>query len=311
MFSRRAAAIRGKLEAQYTRPSISASASSVPSRFSLPQQVYLHESTLVGGGGNKFQASPQEVLPDRKLSSNKPAPTATTTSSSLPSSRSCTTQDLPSPLTTIPATPTAAKSTRMSSLSSPSSSILTTTTENYIPENKLPIRPTSFSTPLTIRKSVAELLPYLTNEGNIQGRHSYFISAHLHARPYLLTEGDHIQLPFRMPNVKPGDILRFNRATAIGSRDFTLKGTPYIDERMFECRVRVLGVDSEPMRIKEKTKRRQRHVQRVKSKHRYTLLRVMRLRVKGVEELVQEEGAVILDNDAGGNSETRESIEAN
>jgi len=114
-----------------------------------------------------------------------------------------------------------------------------------------------------------------------------------------------------MPSVKPGDILRFNRATAIGSRDFTLKGTPYIDERMFECRVRVLGVDSEPMRIKEKTKRRQRHVQRVKSKHRYTLLRVMRLRVKGLEELVQEEGAVILDNDDGGNSETRESIEAN
>lgn len=101
-----------------------------------------------------------------------------------------------------------------------------------------------------------------------------------------------------MPNVKPGDILRFNRASTIGSRDFTLKGDPYVDERMFECRVRVLGVDSEPLRIKEKTKRRQRHVQHVKSKHRYTLLRVMQVRVKGLEELVAEEGAKIVEDDA-------------
>ncbi|RJE17112.1 Ribosomal protein, partial [Aspergillus sclerotialis] len=90
-----------------------------------------------------------------------------------------------------------------------------------------------------------------------------------------------------MPNVKPGDVLRFNRASTIGSRDFTLKGAPYIDERLFECRVRVLGVDAEPMRIKEKTKRRQRHVKHVKSKHRYTLLRVMDVKVKTVDEVMQ------------------------
>jgi len=105
-----------------------------------------------------------------------------------------------------------------------------------------------------------------------------------------------------MPKVKPGDILRFNRATVIGSRDFTLKGTPYIDERMFECRVRVLGVDAEPMRIKEKTKRRQRHVRHIKSKHRYTLMRVMELRVKSLEELL-EEGAEIIEDGAEGANE--------
>ena len=97
-----------------------------------------------------------------------------------------------------------------------------------------------------------------------------------------------------MPKVEPGDVLRFNRASAIGSRDFTLKGTPYIDERLFECRIRVLGVDPEPLRIKEKTKQRQRHIKHVKSKHRYTLMRVMDVRVKSVEELLQE-GAVVED----------------
>jgi large subunit ribosomal protein L21 len=120
-----------------------------------------------------------------------------------------------------------------------------------------------------------------------------------------VTAGDHVRLPFRMPNVEAGDVLRFNRASVLGSRDFTLKGSPYIDERLFECRVRVLGVDSEPMRIKEKTKRRQRHVKRVRSKHRYTLLRVMDLRVKSVDEIMGL-GAEVVEDGEGGETATVE-----
>lgn len=173
-------------------------------------------------------------------------------------------------------------------------------TRNDIPANKLPIPPT-FTSPLKLTKSLTKMLPHLTTQP------PFFITAHLHDRPYLLTEGDHLRLPFLMPKVKPGDILRFNRASVIGSRDFTLKGKPYIDERMFECRVRVLGVDAEPMRIKEKTKRRQRHVRHVKSKHRYTLMRVMEVRVKSLEELLEEEGAEIVEDGAEGANDKVES----
>ena len=88
-----------------------------------------------------------------------------------------------------------------------------------------------------------------------------------------------------MPGVVPGDILRLNRASAIGSRDYTLKGSPYVDERIFECRARVMGTEAEPMRIKEKTKRRNRKVKTVRSKHKYTILRVSELNVKALEEL--------------------------
>jgi large subunit ribosomal protein L21 len=87
-----------------------------------------------------------------------------------------------------------------------------------------------------------------------------------------------------MPGVVPGDILRLNRALNLGSRDFTLKGSPHIDERLFECRARVMGVEAEPMRIKEKTKRRQRRVKTVKSKHKYTILRIAEVKVVGEEE---------------------------
>ncbi|EAW09401.1 mitochondrial 54S ribosomal protein bL21m [Aspergillus clavatus NRRL 1] len=165
-----------------------------------------------------------------------------------------------------------------------------TPTRQSPPARKQPAAP-RFAAPVKVTKSLLEMLPHLTSQK------PHYITAHLHARPFLVTAGDHIRLPFLMPNVKPGDILRFNRASVLGSRDFTLKGAPYIDERLFECRVRVMGVDAEPLRIKEKTKRRNRHVQKVKSKHKYTLLRVMDVKVKTAEELLQE-GAVVVEGDA-------------
>ncbi|KAL4969474.1 mitochondrial 54S ribosomal protein bL21m [Aspergillus stella-maris] len=159
-----------------------------------------------------------------------------------------------------------------------------------IPETKQPIAPT-FNAPLTVSQSLLDTLPHLTSQK------PHYISAHLHDRPYLVTEGDQLRLPFLMPNVQVGDILRFNRASVLGSRDFTLKGKPYVDERLFECRLRVVGVESEPLRVKEKTKRRRRHVQRITSKHRYTVLRVMEVKIKTVEEL-QAEGVTVTKEEA-------------
>lgn len=164
-------------------------------------------------------------------------------------------------------------------------------TQNDIPIEKQPVAPT-FTSPVEVTKSLMESLPHLV------GQSPHYVVAELHARPYLITEGDHIRLPFLMPKVKTGDILRFNRASALGSRDFTLKGSPHVDERLFECRVRVIGVESEPLRIKEKTKRRQRHTKQARSKHRYTILRVMNVRVKSPEELLRE-GAVVVEDVAG------------
>jgi hypothetical protein len=126
---------------------------------------------------------------------------------------------------------------------------------------------------------------------------AHYITAHIHGRPYLLTQGDTVRLPFLMPHVKAGDVLRLNRATHIGSRDYTLKAPEaikgnadhgkivhYLDERLFTCRATVMGEESEPMRVMEKTKRRQRHVKHVFSKHKYTVLRVGEVHVKSLED---------------------------
>ncbi|KAF1946228.1 hypothetical protein EJ02DRAFT_247872 [Clathrospora elynae] len=139
--------------------------------------------------------------------------------------------------------------------------------------------------------TIRQLLPLL------QTQPAHYITIHIHGRPYLLTKGDTIRLPFLMPHVRPGDVLRLNRATHIGSRDYTLKAAEpvkgnadhgkkvfYLDERLFTCRARVVGIESEPLRVEEKTKRRQRHVKHVMSKLHFTVLKISDLEVKSLEE---------------------------
>ncbi|KAF7868483.1 hypothetical protein EAF04_005014 [Stromatinia cepivora] len=162
---------------------------------------------------------------------------------------------------------------------SPLSSAASLTPADSSIVSSAPVAPSPSVAPLSLSPSVKEMLPFLTAQP------SHFITTHIYSRPYLVTVGDTVRLPFRMPGVVPGDVLRLNTASSIGSRDYTLKGTPYLDERIFECRARVMGTEAEPMRIKEKTKRRNRKIKTVKSKHKYTILRIAELRVKSVEEI--------------------------
>ncbi|KAL9069053.1 MAG: hypothetical protein Q9157_006297 [Trypethelium eluteriae] len=154
------------------------------------------------------------------------------------------------------------------------------------------IAPSQATTP--IADSVKELLP------SLRAQQPHYITAHIHARPYVVTQGDIVRLPFFMHGVSPGDVLRLNRASTIGSRDYTLKAgavdhhlwngktkrkNGYLDERLFVCRAVVVGTESEPMRFKEKTKQRQRHVRTVRSKHRYTILKVKELTIRSPDEI--------------------------
>jgi large subunit ribosomal protein L21 len=199
--------------------------------------------------------------------------------------------------------------------------------------------PQMHTTPLQLSPQVEETLPLLRAQG------PHYITAHLYSRPYLLTQGDTLRLPFLMKGVEPGDVLRLDKASNFGSREYTLKAAApapklkspttqttqivnpttghsethstvmpssslsaahqaphfiphiakgkmsYLDDRLFVCRAVVMGVESEPMRIKEKTKRRQRKVKTVKSKHSFTVLKVKEVRLATAEEM--ETGKVL------------------
>jgi ribosomal protein L21 len=169
------------------------------------------------------------------------------------------------------------------------SPIIETTNQQHVNNAPNPtddqVRPLAFkkshptAPPTPIQDSVKNLLPFLAAQPG------HYITVHIHGFPYLVQEGDQIRLPFRMPGVLAGDVLRLNRASVIGSRDYTMKGAPHIDERVFECRATVLGVESEPMRIKIKKKRRQRRKRQAKSKHRYTILRISELNIKDLDDV--------------------------
>lgn len=194
--------------------------------------------------------------------------------------------ELRTPITRLPPAyllPTYARSiSSISKTSTPAAATTATTSSSSTqlpPANPPAVRhPSSLQTSpapsaASAQQSMTQLLPLLRAQPN------HYITAHIHGFPYLVTEGDRVRLPFRMPGVLPGDVLRLNRASLLGSRDYTLKGEPYIDEALFECRATVLGTESEPLRIKIKTKRRNRRSQRVTSKHKYTILRISEVKV--------------------------------
>lgn len=157
------------------------------------------------------------------------------------------------------------------STSSPTASFQTKRSPPTAPIPQTPA-PTSDAT-------ITQLLPALAAQPG-----GHYITVHIHGKPYLVTPGDQIRLPFRMPGVQPGDVLRLNRASVLGSRDFTLQGAPYLNEKYFECRAVVIGEEAEPLRIITKKKQRQRRKTTVRSKHKYTVLRVQELKIVEEEE---------------------------
>ncbi|KAF4552356.1 putative 54S ribosomal protein L49 [Elsinoe fawcettii] len=292
---------------------------------------------------------PQWRLPPTYLlpwTANLTTATQTTASETLPASSLPTSEPSKAPAVSQPASnstsllPSSLKSKiKTTAYSTPSTSSVKHATS---PRPSTPARPPAPKSPISLSPSTSSLLPLLRAQKQI------YIKTHIHARPYLVTQGDTVRLPFLMPGVQPGDILRLNRATVIGSRDYTLRApasdkrgksntagtaqlshiepavgtsdtarqlirnksddaegamehfvphlakgrTNYLDDRLFVCRAVVLGTESEPLRVMEKTKRRQRHTRHVKSKHRYTVLRIKEVRVRSVEELEGKEQVV-------------------
>ena len=164
---------------------------------------------------------------------------------------------------------------------------LSTIPPSHQPNHNHSLQPPTFppahtpsATHIPVPPSSASLPPSsLTRLRALALQPPHYAILHIHSHPYLLTSSDTLHLPFRIPNAPPGTILRLTKASVLGSRDYTYRGKPWVDAGSFVCRVRVVGVEGEELRIKEKTKRRQRRVKRVGSKMRMTVVRVVELRV--------------------------------
>ncbi|CDO96059.1 unnamed protein product [Kluyveromyces dobzhanskii CBS 2104] len=100
----------------------------------------------------------------------------------------------------------------------------------------------------------------------------------IHNRPYLVTKGDTVILPFKMKQAEVGDVLNLTDVTTIGSRNFKLVDDK-IDPSLYTIKATVLEKTKRPLRVREVTKRRNRKVRHAVNKGDLTVLRISELMV--------------------------------
>lgn len=100
----------------------------------------------------------------------------------------------------------------------------------------------------------------------------------IHNRPYLVTLGDRVILPFKLKQAEVGDILNLNDVTTIGSRNYKVVDYP-IENSLYTLKATVLEKTKRAFQVREVTKRRNRRVRHAKSKGDLTILRISELRL--------------------------------
>lgn len=100
----------------------------------------------------------------------------------------------------------------------------------------------------------------------------------IHERPYLVTKGDKVILPFKLKEANVGDILNLTDVTTIGSRNYKLVDNP-IDKSIYSLKAVVLEKTKRAYQVREVTKRRNRRVRHAVNKADQTVIRISELKV--------------------------------
>ncbi|KAF9992461.1 hypothetical protein BGZ65_012212, partial [Modicella reniformis] len=107
----------------------------------------------------------------------------------------------------------------------------------------------------------------------------YYAVAEIKNRPYLITKNDIIVLD-RLKDVKLGDVIELNQIKELGSKDYTIKGQPYISPEYYSIKATVIEQPKGKIIETFKKKRRKHFQRRYQIKPLHTLLRVCELEVK-------------------------------
>ena len=108
---------------------------------------------------------------------------------------------------------------------------------------------------------------------------SLYATINIHNRPFLVTEGDIIILPFRMKHADIGDTLQFTDITTIGSRNYTYHVKEGLPANAVSIKGTILEKTKNPMYVKEITKKRNRRTRHVQVKHDLTKIRITELKL--------------------------------
>lgn len=112
----------------------------------------------------------------------------------------------------------------------------------------------------TVAKTVPDLVPLKVDSN---GSSDLYAICKIHNLPYLVAKGDRIVLPYKMKNLKVGDILKLDNVVTIGSRNFTYNANEGIPTTKFELTATLAEITREPKYQVFKKKQRCRRLKTV------------------------------------------------
>lgn len=131
-----------------------------------------------------------------------------------------------------------------------------------------------------LRNSTAKALPDLTPlKFDSNGSSDLYAICKIHNMPYMVSKGDRLILPYKMKNLKVGDVLKLNNVTSIGSRNFTFNDDNGISELAFELTATLAEITREPKYQVYKKKQRCRRLKTVDVEPYQTHLVISELKV--------------------------------
>ncbi|EDO15460.1 hypothetical protein Kpol_463p9 [Vanderwaltozyma polyspora DSM 70294] len=116
------------------------------------------------------------------------------------------------------------------------------------------------------------------NLSNLKLSNELYAVFKVHNRPYLVTKGDIVTLPYKVKAAEVGDTLVLNDVTTIGSRNYKLIDYP-IDPSLYTLRATIVEKTKRAFQVREITKQRQRRVRHAKSKGDLTVIRISELKM--------------------------------
>ncbi|KAI8973412.1 ribosomal protein L21-like protein, partial [Mycotypha africana] len=106
----------------------------------------------------------------------------------------------------------------------------------------------------------------------------YYAVAEISGRPYLITKNDQV-IVNRLKDVKVGDVIQLDKVREIGSKDYNLKGAPYLPEKLYNIHATVIEHTKSRMIHIVKKKRRKGYKRTIDHKQTHTVLRISEVEV--------------------------------
>jgi large subunit ribosomal protein L21 len=101
----------------------------------------------------------------------------------------------------------------------------------------------------------------------------FYAVAEIAGRPLLITKNDLVTVN-RLRDVSVGDVLKLDKVRELGSKDYVLRGQPYVNEQLFNIQATVVEHTKSKMISIVKKKRRKNYKRTISHKQTHTVLRI-------------------------------------